>query len=139
MNKLCKNCGQKEGKHYQDIVGMPLMCEPMGDKKFEEEKGCGKEMYLDDNPDSNIDWRFNMVNDIKQKVLKEVREEFCPGFKDNKEWISFREIEVEKVKKAIDLTLAEVGKIIDKLSFSIKDERLMDVCHVQELKKELGI
>jgi len=35
------------------------------------------------------------------------------------------------------MALKDVLKLIDKLSFSIKDERLMDVCHVHELKQEI--
>ena len=38
MTKICKNCGLIEKEHYQDIAGMPLMCEPFGSKKFEEDK-----------------------------------------------------------------------------------------------------
>ena len=95
----------------------------------------------------------------KEKILKEVlKDGQCPDCskKVDKCDCDFKELyvtlKIKKVEEAIDLTLAEVGKVIDDLQSKIdknKSENIMDTGYVracnsafdilEELKQKLGI
>ncbi len=75
---------------------------------------------------------------IKEKVLKEMLEDSTLSEKEKK-LIDFD----PRIKKVIDLTLAEVGKVIDKFKFpccELETEECNKTEGIhEELKKELGI
>lgn len=41
------------------------------------------------------------------------------------------------IPEGIRIEKERILKLIDEIKFSIKDERLMDVCHVHELKQKI--
>lgn len=79
---------------------------------------------------------------IKEKVLKDLFMIFPMEEADNLKYIRIsankiledKYISVVNFEKAIDLTLAEVGKVIENRRCCFKDKRDCD-----ELKKEIGI
>jgi len=75
---------------------------------------------------------------IKEKVLKEVLSKIN-RFEKGKEklYLAYK----EDFEKAIDLTLAEVGKVIDDIEVDIDDgfHPIEKYCNSRELKQKLGI
>lgn len=70
-----------------------------------------------------------MKTEIKEKVLKEIKPNVIP----------YGKFSLNDVKQAIDLTLAEVGKVIDRMPKTKFLGRFNKFIPVRELKQKLGI